>query len=93
MWTYFFVAFENIFYGILFNLEIAGKIIKLYQASLLRNAPEQVLPRYDKLSSPYFTNIVTLPPLLCVDDQLLMTCCGLDSLMTNANACSLDSTF
>ena len=35
MQTYFFVAFENIFYGILLDLEIAGKIIKLYQAQLL----------------------------------------------------------
>ena len=35
MLTYFFVAFENIFYGILIDLEIAGKIIKFYQAQLL----------------------------------------------------------
>ena len=51
MLTYIFFAFENIFYGIVFDLEIAGKIRKLYipsPASLLRNAPEQVLPRYDQ---------------------------------------------
>ena len=32
MLTYIFFAFENIFYGIVFDLEISGKLIKLYQA-------------------------------------------------------------
>ena len=35
MQTYFFVAFKIFFYAILFDLEIAGNIIKLYQAQLL----------------------------------------------------------
>ena len=44
----FFVAFENIFYGILFDLEIAGKIIKLYQGQQLPSKFHHAMTKYPR---------------------------------------------